>query len=73
MRYVRLKDLTKARSVTRGQLDLCGNIHVSGSVRGMQKIYGWPRGGQVRIGGYIYNVGAAAMQRLRDAGLIRGE
>jgi hypothetical protein len=73
MRYVRVKNWTEARNVTRGQLDLCGSIHASGSVRGMQKIYGWPRGAQVRIGRYIYNVGTVALQRLRDSGLVHGE
>lgn len=49
-----------------------GNIDRSGSVRGMRSRFGWPVGGQVRLGGYIYNVGTAAVQKLRDARLIRG-
>jgi hypothetical protein len=43
MRYVREED----RKSVRG-LDSCGNIDKTGSVLGMQRIYGWPKGGQVR-------------------------
>lgn len=54
-------------------LDAVGSIHKSGSVAGMQKLYGWPKGGQVRIGAYIYNVGVDAVARLRGYGEIKGE
>lgn len=49
------------------------NISATGSVRGMQARYGWKPGGQIRIGGYIYNLGVAEIQRLRAAGIVRGE
>lgn len=48
------------------------SIHASGSVRGMQERYGWPRGGQVRVGGYVYNVGPANVEKLRRAGVLKG-
>lgn len=70
MIYIRKRDEFSARSVA--NFDSCGNIAKSGSVVGMRKLYGWPEGGQVRLGGYIYNVGTVAVQKLRDAGLIRG-
>ncbi len=54
-------------------LEECGNISATGSARGMQEKYGWPKGGQVRVGGYIYNVGTAEVDRLRRAGLLKGE
>jgi hypothetical protein len=41
-------------------------------VRGMCSRFGWTPGGQVRLGGYIYNVGTAAVQKLKDARLIKG-
>lgn len=72
MRYVRKKDLNEARRVVRGLTDF-PNIHSTGSVRGMQQIYRWPRGGQVLIAGFIYNVGTENVQKLRDAGLLRGD
>lgn len=49
------------------------NISRTGSVLGMQKLYGWPVGGQIRIGGFIYNVGVSEVQRLRAAGVLKGE
>lgn len=54
-------------------LDACGSIHRSGSVTGMQRKYGWRRGEQLRVGSYIYNVGALALARLRAAGELHGE
>lgn len=68
MRYVEIENKPKVRNV-----DAVGNISVTGSVTGMQKLYGWPRGGQVRIGSWIYNIGPAEVERLRNLGLIRGE
>lgn len=68
MRYT-----TKREAIACGiPIEAVGNIDVSGSVRGMQKLYGWERGGQVRIGSYIYNIGPAAVQKLRDLGKLRG-
>lgn len=56
------------------KLDLdCANIHRTGSVRGMQERYGWPKGGQVRVGSYIYNIGVAEVERVRRLGWLRGE
>jgi hypothetical protein len=71
MRYVTKENEAKARRLV--NFDACGNIDVSGSVTGMQRRYGWQRGGQVRLGGYVYNVGSAGVARLRDAGLLRGD
>lgn len=68
MRYVKQADA----HLVNGR-DECGNISVRGSVRGMQRIYGWPKGGQVRIGAWIYNVGVAEVERLRSLGLLRGK
>jgi hypothetical protein len=58
MRYILAKDEAKCP-----RLQQVGNIDVTGSVLGMQKLCGWPRGGQVRCGGYIYNVGVAEVRR----------
>lgn len=49
-----------------------GSIDKSGSVVGMRNLYGWPKGGQVRLGGYIYNIGKAAVETLDNANLTRG-
>lgn len=74
MRYIRVEDYDIANRRTGGAFDRVGNIDASGSVRGMQKLYGWPRGGQVRCGGTIYNIGPEAVDRLRQfTGLLRGE
>lgn len=59
----------KARALV--DFDRCGNIHRSGSVIGMRKQFGWQKGGQVRLGMWIYNLGPLAVQRLRDALLTR--
>ncbi len=68
MRYVSEKAAADAK------LDLSvGSIHKSGSVTGMQQNYGWQRGGQVRVGSYIYNVGVQEVERLRRLNLLRGE
>lgn len=50
-----------------------GSIHSTGSVTGMQKRFGWKKGAQVRVGSYVYNVGVAEVERLRGAGVLRGE
>ena len=71
MRYVKAAEFRKARRIP--HYSSFPNIHVTGSVKGMQKIYRWPRGGQVRVGSYIYNIGTENVQKLRDAGVLRGE
>ena len=68
MRYVAKADKAKVRRV-----DSVGNISVTGSVRGMQQLYGWPKGGHARIGQWVYHVGTAAVKRLRGLGILRGE
>lgn len=68
MRYVKKVDANK--------IDWDSNwpsIHATGSVIGMQKLYSWPKGGQVRVGQYIYNMGIAEIKKLRDMGILRGE
>jgi hypothetical protein len=67
-----MEDETRAGRIA-PELGECANISATGSVIGMQRRFGWPRKGQVRIGRYIYNVGPAALARLRAAHLIRGE
>ena len=69
MRYVRKTEEGRARRMV--DFDSVSNIDSSGSVRGMQKLYGWPKGGQVRIGGYIYNIGTAAVERLANSNVLR--
>lgn len=73
MRYVKTVDMKRANQVTRGAFTKCGNIAASGSVRGMQDRFGWPRGGQVRCGLYVYNIGTRAVEELRVASILRGE
>lgn len=73
MRYISRDDEKRARRLAKGAFNSCASIHATGSVRGMQKLYGWPRGGQVRIGSYIYNVGTKVIDVLRDRNLIKGE
>lgn len=68
MRYTTKEAASRARV----SLDV-PNIHKSGSVAGMQKLYGWPRGGQVRCGSYVYNIGPAGVAKLRAAGALFGE
>ncbi len=68
MRYVRLDDVKPARL----NLDV-PNIHKSGSVLGMQRLFGWPKGGQIQVGGYIYNVGVRVVDRLRGSYFLRGD
>lgn len=70
MRYVRQEDYSRANRIAK--FDAVGNISVTGSVRGMQELYGWPKGGQVRLGSYIYNVGPAAVEALNNANLLHG-
>lgn len=70
MRYVPLEKEKQARRLV--NFDSVGNIDKSGSVRGMQKLFGWKKGGQVRLGGYIYNVGVSEVEKLRNARLLRG-
>lgn len=68
-----MRHTTEAEAArARVSLDV-GNIHRSGSVRGMQERFGWPKGGQVRIGSYVYNVGPAGVAKLRAAGVLRGD
>ena len=69
MRYVPMELESQARRAVNFNV---GNIDKSGSVRGMQQLYFWPKGGQVRLGGYIYNVGPAAVEVLNNKNLIRG-
>lgn len=70
MIYVRVKDKDKAsRLITRDISDF-PNISRTGSVIGMRQIYGWPKGGQVRVGSYIYNIGPANVQILKSANLV---
>jgi len=68
MRYVKESNRNKVRNI-----DSAGSIHRTGSVTGMQRKYGWPKGGQIRLGSYIYNVGVREVERLRDGGLLLGE
>ena len=70
MKYVPKAVEDKARRLV--NFDACGNIDKSGSVVGMRNIYRWPKGGQVRLGGYIYNIGPSAVERLDNANLTRG-
>jgi hypothetical protein len=65
MRYLTEADAVKHRV----NLD-CANIHKSGSVVGMRERYGWPKGGQIRVGSYIYNIGVREVERLQP--FIRG-
>lgn len=53
-------------------LEHVGSIDKSGSVIGMRKLYGWSKGGQVRIGSYIYNIGTLEVERARRLGILRG-
>ena len=70
MKYVPLEFESKARRMV--NFEAGGNIDKSGSVVGMRNLYGWPKGGQVRMGGYIYNIGPSAVERLDNANLTRG-
>lgn len=70
MKYIHKDDEYAARRMV--NFEACGNIDRSGSVKGMQQLYGWPKGGQVRVRGYIYNVGPTAIDKLRNHNLIRG-
>lgn len=67
MRYVKLDRVPGWLERRMGSV---GSIDRTGSVRGMQSRFGWPRGGQVRVGSYIYNVGPEYVQKLRDKGLL---
>ena len=49
MRYVPMELESQARRAVNFNV---GSIDKSGSVRGMQELYFWPKGGQVRLGGY---------------------
>ncbi len=68
MRYISKHDAERLKV----NLDVA-NIHRSGSVKGMQQIYGWTPGAQVRIGLWVYNVGLACVSTLRAAGVLKGE
>ena len=69
MRYVRQDAVPRWLE---SEMDRVGSIDKTGSVRGMQNRFGWKRGGQVRVGGYIYNVGPEAIARLEREGRLRG-
>jgi hypothetical protein len=71
MRYVTQSDVT--RHHLQAIFDTCGNISATGSVLGMQRQFGWPKGGQVRMGGYIYNVGPVAVAQMRSMRILKGE
>ncbi len=66
--YITLNDAKKHNI----NLEHVGSIDRSGSVRGMQRLYGWKKGGQVRIGSYIYNIGTSEVERARRLGILRG-
>jgi hypothetical protein len=66
--YIKIKD-AEAHKI---RLHDVGNIDRSGSVLGMRHLYGWPKGGQVRVGRYIYNVGVSEVERARRLGILRG-
>ena len=69
MRYVKVKETPRWLEA---RMDTVGSIARSGSVRGMQNRFGWKRGGQVRVGGFIYNVGPDDVARLKQQGILRG-
>lgn len=69
MRYVKSDDVARASRLV--DFDAYGSISRTGSVRGMQKLYGWKPKGQVRIGSYIYNVGPENVHKLNAANLLR--
>lgn len=69
MRYITEESATRNRV----NLEAVGSIHRTGSVRGMQERYGWAKGGQVRVGSYIYNIGVSEVDRLRNLGALRGD
>jgi hypothetical protein len=71
MRYVPISKEPAARRLV--NFDACGNISRTGSVRGMQTLYGWPKNGQVRLGGWIFNIGPDAVSKLRTAHILKGE
>jgi hypothetical protein len=73
MRYIRTRDLPNCDLPCDANGINFPSIDASGSVRGMQSRFGWPRDGHVRIGGYIYLIGAVHLDRLRRRGLVRGE
>lgn len=74
MRYVKAGDFDRANRIVGGALDTCGNIDVTGSVRGMQNRFGWKPCGQVRCGGYVYNIGPKNVAKLRHGPvMLRGE
>ena len=69
MRYVKKCDVPLWLA---SEMDRVGSIDRTGSVRGMQNRFGWKRGGQVRVGGYVYNVGPEGVARLERQGVLRG-
>lgn len=73
MKYILIVDYNEANELTYNSFALCSNIRKTGSVRGMQKLYGWPKGGQVRCGQFIYNIGPQNVKILTDAGLLKGK
>lgn len=65
--------MTKEDAVNNGfNLDGVGSISVTGSVIGMRNKYGWEKGGQVRVSGFIYNIGKNEVERARSLGILRG-
>ena len=72
MKYIRVKDAQKYIPDYEGSKNRWGNIHRSGSVRGMVKQYGWKRGHAVRIGSYIYHLDGEIWRDAQRAGIIRG-
>lgn len=69
MKYVPMEVADKARRAVNFNV---ASIDKSGSVVGMRNLYGWPKGGQVRLGGYIYNIGPVAVEKLDNLNLTRG-
>jgi hypothetical protein len=68
MLYVRKNEVPGWLSAA---MDEVSSIDRTGSVRGMRNRFGWSKGGQVRIGGYIYNIGPNRVKKLRDMGILR--
>lgn len=57
MRYIHKDDVAR---LPKGW-DECPSIDATGSVRGMQKLFGWKKGYAFRIGGYIYHLKEPAL------------
>lgn len=72
MRYVKLSDGPKAARLIGKPFEDHDRIHQTGSVSDMQRVYRWPRAGQVLYGDFIYNLGPEAVKLLVDAKLAKG-